>query len=670
MPDGERPKISVVILTRGKTVLLENCLDSLGPAVEGIHQGPVEVIVVEHETEDARGLGSLVRMGARYYRKVDVEGVPESFSTLNNFGVEHSKGELICLLNNDVVLQPGTIREMLRTMDEKSEVGIVGAKLLFPQGTIQHIGVIFDGFGVPRHLGWGQPDSAAYGPSNRSEYFDAVTFACVLIRRSVWDEVGGLETAYHFNYEDIDFCLKARKAGWRCFVNHLATAYHFESQSSKHRQTYEHSVVRNLKIFRDRWIFSGEMEKVLKIPIHRESGPLHDERPNIAFVPAGLDAGISWWRIEQVSRMLAEKKLANVQKIYATQADQQVMETISRANLVVWQGHHHVGVKRLAAMGDERSFRMIYEYDDHPIHISPYAQAYRVFGCQEKSLRAKDGEETWLWRDGQDGFDVEANRANRQRQLEIVSLCDAVTTTTEPLGEYFRTLNPFVFVLPNCVNFTLYQPPSDFYERKPGPVRIGWWGGDNHWHDISVIGPALVDFVNNHDVRLVLMGAFYKGPLRGIDLNKVEDRSWVHVEAFSWRLSSAALDVVIIPLASPTIPDMQFNHYKSEIKWLEASAIKTPALVQGGVAAYQNCVHGETGLTFLTDEEFKEHLATLCADAALRKRLAETAYDWAREHRDLSKEIFRWSDAYDKVLRKVAMDRLREPVSVAVGEGS
>lgn len=670
MPDGIKPKLSVVILTRGKTALLENCLDSLTGFVESVPTGQAEVIVVEHETDLARGLGSLNRMGGRYYRRIDTEGSPESFSTLNNFGVEHSTGEFVCLLNNDVVLQPGVLPEMLRSMQEKPQVGIVGAKLLFPQGTIQHIGVIFDAFGIPRHLGWGQPDSPGYGPANRSELFDAVTFACVLIRREVWDAVGGLDTAFHFNFEDIDFCLKARKLGWRCFVNHLAKAYHFESQSSKHRQTFEHSVVRNLKIFRDRWIFSGAMEGVLNVPIVREFGPLHDERPNIAFVPAGIDAGISWWRMEQVSRMLSDKKLANVQKVYATQTDQQVMDTIGKANMVVWQGHHHIGVKRLAAMGQDRSFRMVYEYDDHPIHISPFAQAYRVFGCQEKQIRSKDGEETWIWRDGQDGFDVEANRANRQRQLEIISLCDAVTTTTEPLGEYFRTLNPYVFVLPNCLNFGLYQPMTDFYERRPGPIRIGWWGGDNHWHDISVIGTALKDFVNANDVRLVLLGAFYKGPLRGIDLNKVEDRPWVHVEAFPWRLAAAALDIVIVPLANPTMLGMQFNHYKSEIKWLEASALKTPSLVQGGVAAYQNCIHGETGLTFLTDEDFKANLAALCADATLRKRLGHAAYDWAREHRDLEKEVYRWSEAYDKILRKCDLDVSNEPVSAVAAEGT
>lgn len=649
MNQGEKPLVSAIVLTRGKTALLENCLESLGPALAGI---PSEVCILEHETDLAKQVQTEKYPEYRYLQIKDAENARESFATLNNAAVLQTTGDYIFLVNNDVVLQPGTLVEMLKTMDERKDVGIVGAKLLFPQGTVQHIGVVLDAFGVPKHLGWGRPDNGEYEPANRSEYFDAVTFACVLIRRKVWEEVGGLDPDYHFNFEDIDFCLKARRLKWRSYANLKAVAYHFESQASQFRQTFEHSVPRNLKVFRDKWIFSGEMEKVLGVPIHRQGGPLHDERPNIAFVPAGEGAGISWWRIDQVANMLVENGLANVQRIYANSDESKVMQILSLADLVVWQGSHHPSVKRIAGMRDDRSFGMVYEYDDHPIHISPFAEAYRVFGCQEFQIKPIDGgDPVWLWRDGEAGFDLERNRQNRQRQLEIMALCDSVTTTNDKLAAYFRTLNPSVFVLPNCINFKVYKPPSDVFERKDGPIRIGWWGGDNHWHDISAVGKPLVDFVNSHDVKLLLLGAFYKGPLRGIDPSKVEDHPWVHVEAFPWRLAMAGLDVVIVPLANPLLPGMAFNHYKSEIKWLEAAALKIPAVVQGGVAPYQNCRNGETALTFLSDEDFKDALEALCLDAQLRKRIGQGAYDWAREHRDLEKEAYRWAEAYDKVIR-------------------
>lgn len=647
-----KPTVSVVILHRGKTTLLKKCLDNLASAID---QVDADVVVVEHETEEAKELVETCGIpGIHYERRMDADGPggKQSFSSLNNEGAAGTKGEYVWLLNNDVVVRDDTLLQMLKAMTEREDVGLVGTKLLFPEGTIQHIGVVFDCFGIPRHLGYGKIDAADYDPANRSDYYDAVTFASVLIRRKVWDECGGLDTDYHFNYEDVDFCLKAREKGWRCFLPHQAVACHFESQASKYRQSFDHSMVRNLKILRDKWIFTGKVEKVLKIPIQREYGPMHDERRNIAFVPAGMSAGISWWRMDQISRMLGEKKLANVQTIYATSGDAKIMSVIEGADLTIWQGHNHPGIKRIAAMGDQRTFRMIYEYDDHPIYMSPYAQAYRAFGTVEQEIEAANGEKIWLWRDGQDGFDVEANRENRQRQLEVMSLCDAVTTTTEPLASYFRTLNPMVFTLPNCIDFSIYKPASDHFRRKDGPLRIGWWGGDNHWHDISQIGQPLKEYVNSHDVTLVLLGSYYKGPLRGIDPNKVEAYPWVHVEAFPWRLQAAALDVVVIPLALPTTRGMEFNRFKSDIKWLEASALKLPSLVQGGVDPYSNCVHDETALLFTTDEEFTVNLDHLCRVEELRVRLAKNAYDWAREHRDLEKGIYRWAEAYDKVMRK------------------
>jgi hypothetical protein len=159
-----------------------------------------------------------------------------------------------------------------------------------------------------------------------------------------------------------------------------------------------------------------------------------------------------------------------------------------------------------------------------------------------------------------------------------------------------------------------------------------------------------VDFVNSHDVRLVLLGAFYRGPLKGIDENKVEALEWVRVDAFPWRLSHAALDVALIPLANPAQPDFRFNGFKSEIKWLEASALKWPSLVQGGMRAYENCEDGVNALTYLTETEFKEKLEALCADAALRDRIAATAHDWVREYRDLDKNIHLWMKAYSQVI--------------------
>jgi len=671
-PRDDRPVVSVLIATRGKLPMLKNCLSSLKEGLEGID---AEVVIVEHETAEA---GPYVHQKYPGYKIFSLtnEEIDHSFSTINNFAAKQSTGKYLWLLNNDVFVRKDTLAEMLKVMEEKPDVGIVGAKLLHPSREIQHVGVIFNAHGTPYHVAYQRRDGPETPQSQRSEYFDAVTFACVLIRREVWEALGGLDIDYYWNYDDVDFCLRARAIDYRCYVTHKAVATHLESQSANHRQSGKHGVIVNLKIFQEKWLLNNRLEEVTGHPVEKRFGPIKFDLLNLAFFPGGKGAGIAWWRMDIVGRKILEKRLANVRFIHGDAPEAMVMGVIDRADVTIWQSHCSESVKMLASFGKNRSFRMIYEYDDHPIHLSPWSDAYRGLGTREIQMTAADDSTAWLWRDGENGFDLNKNREQRLRHMEIMSLCDALTTTTQPLAEYFRTINRNVYLLPNCIDFAQYAPMKELFERrKDGPVRIGWWGGDNHWHDIAAIGPWLTRYVNDRDVRLVLLGAFYKGPLRGIDLNKVEEHPWVHVEAFPWRLAAAGLDLAVIPLANPTLPDMKFNAFKSPIKWTESAALKIPAVVQGDTRPYECCHDGENALTYTTEEEFREKMDSLVKDADLREALGQRAYEYAREYYDLDREIVRWMECYERVFAggqeaPVEAEPERVAASSAVAEGS
>jgi hypothetical protein len=514
-----------------------------------------------------------------------------------------------------------------------------------------------------------------------------VTFACVLIRRSLWVEIGGLCEDYFFNYEDVDFCLKAREKGIRSWVQHTAVVTHLEGQSGDSRTTDKHSIWANLRILRDKWIASGKIDELCNIKINQVAGTLRDDRLNIGFLPSSKEAGVPWWRIALPARKLAKLGLANIQMLYGDTNEAKLNEAVDSADVLVVQGFWSEWAHSLAAMRDHRPFGMAYDYDDHPLHISPFAQAYRVFGTREIECQNKyTGKKFWLWRDGEYGFDVARNLEARAKQLEIFHMVDLVTTSTVPLAGYFKTLNPSVAVLPNCIDFDIFRHQFTLWERTPGPVRIGWHGGDNHFHDIEEMGPAIVDFVNNNDVRLVLFGAFYRGALLGIDESKVEEQEWAHIEAFPYKLATLGIDVALIPLADEAKPLMAFNASKSAIKFYEYSALRIPSVVQAGRRAYPDdeCMDGVNCLRFSTGEEMKEHLGRLVADAALRHRLGTAALDWVRGHRDLEKEAPRWLAAYQKIARNEPLvkeeeeavegpapeEELRDPGSSAVAEGS
>jgi GT2 family glycosyltransferase len=669
------PKVAVVIPTRGKAAFVRQCLKSLFLAVDD--EATLDVAVIEQGGEESKALIEK-DYHDRPVRWIDADD-DAGYSGLNNAGVEGTESDYVLLLNNDIICHDGFLKQMISAMNEHDDVGIVGAKLMFLDGRIQHVGVVFRSDGVPYHIGYGKKDDGTFGPANRSNYYDSVTFACVLIRRALWDELGGLDEAYYFNYEDVDFCLHAREKGWRAWMQHTAVLVHLEGQSGENRKTEKHSLWRNLKILRDKWIFNGKLDELCGIKVNQNAGTLREDRLNIGFVPSSKGSGVPWWRIELPARKLAKLGLANIQMFYAgEQSDERMLAEFYKSDVLVVQGFWSDWVKTIAEMGAARPFGLVYDYDDHPLHISPFAQAYKVFGTREIELQNRHtGKKFWLWRDGEAGFDIDRNIDARAQQLEIMHLVDMLTTTTKPLTDYFRTLNPSTSLLPNCIDFDVFQHQYTLWQRTPGPVRIGWHGGDNHFHDVDEVGQELVKFVNANDVKLVLFGAFYRGALLGIDESKVEERGWTHVEAFPTTLATLGIDMAFIPLADPAKPLMGFNDYKSAIKFYEYAALRIPTVLPAGRRAYPDdeCIHGVNCLRYSTPSEMTDHLARLVADAKLRERLGTAALDWVRENRDLEKNAPRWLEAYKTIARAegvtdVADEELREPSSSAVAEGS
>jgi len=672
-------KVTVIIPARKKAALTRQCLKSIRSS-GAYEQAELDVIVIEQGGQESKIIVDRDFPDAARWMEA---GDDWNFSQMNNAAAKESTGDYLLLLNNDTICRWDFLKEMLRVMDEHPEVGIVGAKLLFLDGRIQHIGVAFSSAGVPYHMCWGRQDDGTVAAAIRDDYYDAVTFACALIRRSVWDELQGLDEIYHFNFDDVDFCLRAREAGYRCMVAHKAILVHLEGQTIGTRirdkdAVEKHGLVPNLKIFIGRWLKDKRFSKATGLPLDANATSIRHDRMNLAFIPQGKDVGVPWWRVERPARMLAKLGLANVQMLYPEQGTDRLIAALENADVAVFQGFCSEWVWRIASMGPKRNFKMVYDYDDHPLHISPFAQAYRYFGTQEIKIRKGD-QESWLWRDGEGHFDIARNMENRQRQLEIFHMVDLVTTSTPPLYRYFKTLNPNVVLLPNQVDFDVYQTPLLRWQRKMhpsvAPLCIGWHGGDNHFHDVETIGRPLTEFANANKVEICLFGAYYRGAFRGIQEGKIREEEWVHVEAFPYKLAGIGIDVAVIPLANPSDPMMRFNEFKSNIKFLEYAALRVPALVVEGRSAYAGCEDNGNCLTYSSPEEFTEKLGLLCSDDQLRRRLGAAAHEYAREHFDLEKNAHRWVDAYENIQRREWKEAEepeadREAASSAVAEGA
>jgi GT2 family glycosyltransferase len=224
------PRVSLVIPTRDRLSLLKVCVQGL---LDNTAYPQLEVVILDNESEEAETRAYLMTASADPRVKVFYAPGPFNFSALNNLGVRQATGEVIGLLNNDLeVTDPNWLDEMVRHA-LRPEVGAVGPKLYYASGTIQHAGVVLGVGGVASHLMKHQPpDSPGYaGKIALTQQFSSVTGACLLTRKAVWDEVGGLDENLPVAFNDIDLCLKIRAAGYRVIWTPWAQLVHHESAS-------------------------------------------------------------------------------------------------------------------------------------------------------------------------------------------------------------------------------------------------------------------------------------------------------------------------------------------------------------------------------------------------------------------------------------------------------
>ncbi len=227
------PRISIIIANKDHAEDLKRCVDSI---MERSTYSNYEIIIVENNstTEEIQKLYKEYEDKYSFIRVVKFEGA-FNYSAVNNLGVKHAEGEYILLLNNDTeVITPGWIEEMLMYA-QREDVGAVGAKLLYADRTIQHAGVILK-LGAHRTAGHGhykQPDSKLgyMGRLCYAQNVSAVTGACLLVKKSVFEQVGGLEESFEISLNDVDFCLKLREAGYLNVWTPFAELYHHESIS-------------------------------------------------------------------------------------------------------------------------------------------------------------------------------------------------------------------------------------------------------------------------------------------------------------------------------------------------------------------------------------------------------------------------------------------------------
>ncbi|MGH7013551.1 MAG: glycosyltransferase [Stellaceae bacterium] len=556
------PLVSIIIPTRDRLHLLKACVESL---LAKTAYANYEIIVIDNDStaRDAREYLDLIEarrdeIGSRV-RVIRHPGV-FNFSAMNNRAVqEDARGEYVCLLNNDTaIIDPDWLGEMM-IHARRPEVGVVGAKLFFPNNTIQHAGVIMGiGWGAPAdHPYIGKPANTPgyWGRLNAVQDFSAVTGACLLTRRALYEQVGGLDAgALHDNYQDIDYCLKVREAGYLVVWTPYARLMHESGVSRRDRARKEPSA-----------------EQVARL--NRERDTMYQRwMPVIAFDPAynrNLSSVGSGFDIESDRMRCWDPEFRPRPRVIAHSADRDACgeyRIIAPSRVLFETGVFHSCETMRLMMPPEYARiapdtivfqRQIEEHQIEKIdEIKRLSPALRVFELDDllTNLPLKSIHRPNIPRDV------------GQRLRRALALCDRLVVSTEPLAKAYGPMCDEVLVLPNRLERSRWQGLR-IQPHAEGRPRVGWAGALGHLGDLQMMASVVEETAK--EIDWVFFG-MCPDALRPF---VKEFYDWVPIPDYPAKLASLELDLGIAPLELNP-----FNEAKSNLRLLEYGVLGIPVI--------------------------------------------------------------------------------------------
>lgn len=251
----EQPLVSILIPNKDHTEDLDKCIQSIEQ--KSTYRN-YEYIIIENNSEEEETFA--------YYKKLQESNEKArvvywdgefNFSAINNFGASHARGEYLLLLNNDTeMIHPDCLWQLLGYC-MREDVGAVGARLYYEDGTIQHAGVVLGFGGIAGHtfIGFEHNANGYFSRIICAQDYSAVTAACMMTKKSVFEEVGGLTEELVVAFNDIDYCMKVREMGKLVVYNPYAQLYHYESKSRGLEDSPEkiERYYREMKYFVEKW---------------------------------------------------------------------------------------------------------------------------------------------------------------------------------------------------------------------------------------------------------------------------------------------------------------------------------------------------------------------------------------------------------------------------------
>jgi len=608
-----QPLVSIIIPTKDQLPILQRCVESL---LEKTRYPHYELLIVDNNSETPEAcewLAGIESLGEAQLRVLRYPH-PFNYAAINNMAVAQARGEYLVLLNNDTAIIREDWLDELLNHAQRPEVGIVGAKLLYPDGRIQHAGVLLGLRGPADHPFIGEPmDAPGYMQRLQiDQNYSAVTAACLMIRKSVYDQVAGMdEQAFKVSYNDIDLCLKVGAAGYLNVWTPHAVLLHEGSVSQKKVDPA------SLEAKRKR--FAGEQDAMYAkwLPA-LASDPAYNR--NLSLNGKGFeiepDPGLTWrplsWRPLPV--VLAHPAdpwgCGNYRIIKPFQAlrdaalvDGMLSEGLLQVvdlqrydpDVIVLQ--RQIGDERLEAMQRIKQFSRafkVYELDDYLPNL-PIKSFHKMPKDIIKSMR---------------------------RGLSYV---DRFVVSTAPLADALSGFHPDIRVIENRLPVEWWQGLSSRRQRGHKP-RVGWAGGIGHRGDLELITDVIRELAG--EVEWVFFG-----------MCPEKIRPYVHeihvgVDIDDYPAALAALD---LDLALAPVEQNLFNDCKSNLRLLEYGACGYPVICSDVL-----CYRGDLPVTRVKNrfkdwvDAIRMHINDLDATARMGDELRAQVMDkWLLQGRNI-----------------------------------
>ncbi len=551
-----RPKVSIIIPTRDQPDYLIPCVES----VLGKTDYPdFELIIVDNDTVDPMALEFLEEIQERDPRvRVIPYSSPFNFSAMINLGARHAAGDYLLLLNNDTaVLQDAWLRRMMDHA-QRPEVGVVGARLLFPDQRVQHAGVIVGMGGSAHHVGAGAAldEPGPMGRAQMTQNYSAVTGACLLTRKSLFDALGGLdETRFGVLFNDVDYCLRVGEQHKLVVWTPFATLVHHASVSvtKENFSTAQQRKSKEVTEFAATWT-----QRMADDPAYNRNLSLNalDWRPEIEVVGK--------WdpHFHDRPRLLAAPVNASGSPRYRVLCPLLALERAGKAQIGILPEETRARIPTLwevARLAPDTLLAQMYIHD----HQLSALRQYRVLDHLFKVFALDDlVTDVPAW----SPFAKQVYPDIERRLRAALRMSDRLVVSTEPLREAYRGWIDDVRVVPNYLERRVWDPLQSRRRRSDKP-RVGWAGAQQHQGDLELLLEVVK--ATAQEVDWVFMGMW----LKAFEPYVKEFHQPVPFEEYPAKLATLDLDLAVAPLEAHP-----FNEAKSNLRLLEFGALGWPVV--------------------------------------------------------------------------------------------